>query len=60
VESRPEERQPRPKRAEKQVLDWLARMVRGGELRDGDTVVVDVAGSKLTFLANLAQAPLVA
>jgi hypothetical protein len=35
-------------------------MVLGGQLRDGDTVVVDAEGGKLTFHANLAQAPLVA
>jgi hypothetical protein len=33
--------------------------VLGGQLRAGDTVV-DAEGGKLTFHANLAQAPLVA
>ncbi len=45
---------------QKAVLDGLARMVLAGELRDGETVLVDVEDGMLTFHANLAQAPLVA
>jgi len=45
---------------QKEVLDGLARMVLSGELRDGETVVVDAEDGKLTFHANLAQAPMVA
>jgi ATP-dependent Clp protease ATP-binding subunit ClpB len=45
---------------QKEVLDELARMVLAGQLRDGETVVVDAEGGKLTFHANLSAAPLVA
>jgi ATP-dependent Clp protease ATP-binding subunit ClpB len=45
---------------QKEVLDELARRVLSGELRDGETVVVDSDGVRLTFHANLSQAPLVA
>ncbi len=45
---------------QKEVLDGLARMVLGGQLRDGETVTVDVEGGHLTFHANLSAAPLVA
>ena len=45
---------------QKEVLDELARQVLSGELRDGETVVVDVEGGRLTFHANLSEAPLVA
>jgi len=45
---------------QKEVLDGLARMVLAGQLRDGETVVVDAEGGKLAFHANFAQAPMVA
>jgi ATP-dependent Clp protease ATP-binding subunit ClpB len=45
---------------QKEVLDELARRVLKGDLRDGETVVVDTEGGKLTFHASLSQAPLVA
>ncbi len=45
---------------QKEVLDELARKVLAGELRDGETVVVDAGPGGLTFHANLSQAPLVA
>jgi len=45
---------------QKEVLDELARLVLGGELREGETVVIDAEGGRLTFHANLQQAPLVA
>ena len=45
---------------QKEVLDGLARMVLGGELRDGETVTVDAEGGHLRFHANLSAAPLVA
>jgi ATP-dependent Clp protease ATP-binding subunit ClpB len=45
---------------QKEVLDELARMVLGGKLRDGETVVVDNEGGKLSFHASLSGAPVVA
>ncbi len=45
---------------QKEVLDQLAMKVLSGELRDGETVTVDVAGGQLVFTANMSQAPLVA
>ena len=45
---------------QKQVLDELARMVLGGNLRDGETVTIDAENGKLVFHANLSGAPVVA
>ncbi len=45
---------------QKDVLDELARMILSGELRDGETVIVDNEGGKLVFRANLSGAPVVA
>jgi ATP-dependent Clp protease ATP-binding subunit ClpB len=45
---------------QKDVLDELARMVLSGKLRDGETVVIDAEGGKLSFDAQLSGAPLVA
>lgn len=45
---------------QKEVLDELARKVLGGELRDGEAVVVDAGPGGLSFRANLTEAPLVA
>jgi ATP-dependent Clp protease ATP-binding subunit ClpA len=44
----------------KEVLDELARRVLAGDLRDGETVVVDSDGIRFTFHANPSQAPPVA
>jgi ATP-dependent Clp protease ATP-binding subunit ClpB len=50
---------------QREVLDPLANKLLAGELRDGETVTVDVDGDgigagRLTFHANMSQAPLVA
>ena len=50
---------------QREVLDPLANRLLSGDLRDGETVTVDVAGDRLdagrlTFHANLSQAPVVA
>ncbi len=45
---------------QKEVLDPLAMKVLSGQLRDGETVVVDSDGFKLVFHANMAEAPMVA
>jgi ATP-dependent Clp protease ATP-binding subunit ClpB len=45
---------------QKDVLDELARMVLSGRLRDGETVVIDNDGGRLTFNPQLSGAPLVA
>ena len=42
------------------VLDALARKVLGGERREDETVLIDAEGGRLSFHANLQQAPLVA
>ena len=34
---------------QREVLDKLARLVLSGELRDGETVVIDADGGELTF-----------
>ena len=45
---------------QKEVLDPLAMKVLSGELREGESVTVDVSGGQLSFHANLTEAPLVA
>jgi ATP-dependent Clp protease ATP-binding subunit ClpB len=45
---------------QKEVLDPLAIKLLQGELHDGETVTVDVEGNRLSFHANLTQAPMVA
>jgi ATP-dependent Clp protease ATP-binding subunit ClpB len=45
---------------QKEVLDPLATRLLQGELHDGETVVVDTDGNRLSFHANLTQAPMVA
>jgi ATP-dependent Clp protease ATP-binding subunit ClpB len=45
---------------QREVLDALAMQVLAGELRDGETVTIDVDGGELSFHANMTQAPLVA
>lgn len=42
---------------QRDVLDPLARLVLGGELRDGDTAVVDADGSQLQFSTTRAEVP---
>ena len=42
---------------QRDVLDPLARLVLGGELRDGDTAVVDADGGQLRFSTTRAEAP---
>jgi ATP-dependent Clp protease ATP-binding subunit ClpB len=41
---------------QREVLDRLARMVLSGELRDGETVVVDAVGDQLEFRAASKEA----
>jgi ATP-dependent Clp protease ATP-binding subunit ClpB len=45
---------------QKEVLDPLSMKLLRGDLRDGETVVVDIEGGRLNFHANMSQAPLVA
>ncbi|MDP9356230.1 MAG: ATP-dependent chaperone ClpB [Chloroflexota bacterium] len=45
---------------QKEVLDPLSMKLLSGDLRDGETVTVDVLGDRLAFHANLSEAPLVA
>jgi ATP-dependent Clp protease ATP-binding subunit ClpB len=45
---------------QREVLDRLARMVLGGELRDGETVVIDAVGDQLEFRAVPKEAAAVA
>jgi ATP-dependent Clp protease ATP-binding subunit ClpA len=42
---------------QRDVLDRLARLVLGGELRDGETVTIDAAGDELLFATERAEAP---
>ncbi len=42
---------------QRDVLDPLARLVLGGELRDGDTAVVAADGGQLRFSTTRAEAP---
>ncbi len=45
---------------QKEVLDPLSMKLLSGDLRDGETITVDVLGNKLAFHAHLNEAPLVA
>jgi len=45
---------------QKEVLDSLAMKVLNGDLRDGETVVVDADPGGLSFRSNMSEAPLVA
>ncbi len=45
---------------QKEVVDPLALKVLNGELKDGETVRVDLDGGRLIFNGHLSQAPLVA
>ena len=45
---------------QKEVLDPLAMKVLSGELHDGEVVTIDNDGGRLSFHANITQAPLVA
>lgn len=52
--------QPKKRLIPKEVLEPLATKVLSGQLRDGETVVVDSDGRSLAFHASLTEAPLVA
>ena len=45
---------------QKEVLDTLARKVISGEVKEGETVVVDTKDGALVFKPSLSGAPLVA
>ncbi len=45
---------------QKEVLDPLSMKLLSGDLREGETITVDVLGNKLAFHAHLSEAPLVA
>jgi ATP-dependent Clp protease ATP-binding subunit ClpB len=42
---------------QRDVLDRLARLVLGGELRDGETVTIDADGNDLQFSTERSEAP---
>ncbi len=42
---------------QRDVLDRLARLVLGGELRDGETVTIDADGNELMFETERTEAP---
>ncbi|MDP9349488.1 MAG: AAA family ATPase, partial [Gemmatimonadota bacterium] len=45
---------------QKEVLDPLSMKLLSGDLREGETITVDVLGNTLAFHAHLSEAPLVA